>query len=304
MIETKKSNISYSLPGPLLRALNDSFSLIVDQNEVVSPKAFQVTKNYNAKSDVFRELQFIYDFVQKTIFLSLNLFMHDEPCDYIDISKFRNLRKIEVNRIAIDKVYGLKVLRPQMCEVHCIRSLAGIEEIVVECGGDKSEGHLWNELKVADFSYNGLTKIDNAFEFTPMLQHLNLSNNRLVSVTAIKWLPNLKSLNLNFNRLTEIPLFHADTSRRLQVLLIANNYVEDLTGVTCLDGLCELDLSMNCLLDHSTLLPVSTLAALQYLNLKGNPMSCHPKHRQVSAAYLHKNTSSGVVSFEWWYTSF
>jgi Leucine-rich repeat (LRR) protein len=263
---------------------------------VLTPKAFQVTKNYNAKSDVFRDLQFIYDFVQKTICLKLNLFANDEPIDHIDISKFRCLRKIEVHRISIEKIYGLKQLRPQIVEMHCVRSLDKVDDVILYCGGDRSNGHLWNALEVADFSYNMLTKIDNSFEFTPMLQKLNLSNNKLVSVNAIKWLPSLKELNLSFNRLTEIPLFHVQV--HLQVLLCGNNFVEDLTGISCLDGLIELDLSENCLLDHSTLLPLSTLAALQYLNLKGNPIECHPKHRQVSSTYLHKNTSSVVVRIE------
>lgn len=66
-------------------------------------------------------------------------------------------------------------------------------------------------------------------------------------------------------------------------------------GLLYLDNLVTLDLSCNCLVDHQTLSPVAHLAALQWLNLEGNPLSFHPNHRNITAKYLHSNTRTVKV---------
>lgn len=167
-----------------------------------------------------------------------------------------------------------------------------IDDIITYCGGDNSNGFVWNELKYADFSYNNLKTIDTSLEFAQWLQQLNLSNNQLISCEAIKWLPNLKILNLSFNRLQTIPIFHLESTKRLQILILNHNFIENLNGLQRLDALIEFDLSNNCLLDHTLLLPLNTLITLKYLNLYGNPLYCHPNHRQATSYYLHKNTAS------------
>uniref|UniRef100_A0A1A9VPN5 Uncharacterized protein n=1 Tax=Glossina austeni TaxID=7395 RepID=A0A1A9VPN5_GLOAU len=98
-------------------------------------------------------------------------------------------------------------------------------------GGDNSNGFVWKELKLADFSYNPLPTVDTSLTFAQCLQHLNLRHNQLFSVKAIKWLPNLKTSDLSFNRLTQIPQFHMDAYKRLQTLNMSNNLVEQLTGI-------------------------------------------------------------------------
>ena len=92
--------------------------------------------------------------------------------------------------------------------------------------------------------------------------------------------------------MTHIPTFHVDAMKRLRILSISNNFLEDISGISRLDSLTELDLSGNCIVDHSNLLPLSTLVSLCYLNLLENPVACHPKHRVATVRYLHKNTSS------------
>ncbi|XP_021700216.1 serine/threonine-protein kinase 11-interacting protein isoform X1 [Aedes aegypti] len=282
-----------SLSGSLLRALNDAFSLIVDKNETLPPQSFQVVKPHNAKSDVFRDIQFIYDFVQKTIILSLNQFINDDPYEFeVDISKFRSLRKLEIQKIPISQITGIQQMRSQLTEIVCIRSISHVKDVITSCGGDNSNGFTWNELKAANFSYNMMHQIDSSLEFTPWLENLNLSHNQIVSVSAIKWLPNLRVLNLSYNKLTHIPSFHVDAMKKIQVFHISNNFIEDLSGISRLLCLSELDASGNCIVDHTALLPVSTLASLCFLNLKDNPLACHPKHRQATARYLNRNTST------------
>lgn len=48
----------------------------------------------------------------------------------------------------------------------------------------------------------------------------------------------------------------------------------------------------NYLVDHDSLIPLAYLAALQLLNLQGNPLSYHPQHRIRSVRCLHKNTAT------------
>lgn len=294
-----KPLILFLLLGDLLRSLNDSFSLIIDENEMVPAQTFQVTKPNNSKSNVFRELMFIYDFIQKTLILKLTKFLDDELDDdkcKIDINKFRSLTILEIQRVPINRIVGLQQLRSQLLEIKAERSLTNIKDLIMFCAGDNSNGFIWNSLRRADFSYNNLEVIDSSFEFTPYLQHLNLSHNKIYQISALVWCPNLKVLNLSFNQLTTIPKLNVESHRRLQSLIINDNLIEDISGLVRLDNLLELDLSGNCMLDHSLLLPLCTLNALRYLNLSGNPLAFHPKHRSATCRYLSKNAS--IVPFQ------
>lgn len=260
-----------------------------------------MVKPINAKSSVFPDLQLVHDFVQKTTLLKLTYFPSEHYFEgAIDIAKFRALRRLEVNKINIGQVVGIQPLRGQLQHLICVKSLTSVDDIITRCGGDNSNGFVWNELKTADFSYNSLRSVDTALEFAQHLQHLNLRHNKLTSVAAIKWLPHLKTLDLSYNCLTHLPQFHMEACKRLQLLNISNNYVEELLDVAKLDALYNLDLSDNCLLEHSQLLPLSALMSLIVLNLQGNPLACNPKHRQATAQYLHKNSATVkfVLDFE------
>lgn len=289
------SEYKITLTGSLLRSLNDSFSLITDPHEACTPRTFQVLKPNNAKSDVFRELQIIYDFVQKTQVLCLTTIPSEEHFDgIIDITKFRSLRRLEVQRIPIQQIIGIQRLRAHLRELICnSKCIDSIESIISHCGGDIANGFMWNELQMADFSYNRLQTIDCSLEFVSNLQQLNLSHNNIVSVDAIRWLPNLKKLNLSYNNLTKIP--QHIVSRRLQTLILSNNFIEDLSGLPRLDAINELNLSDNCILDHASLSPLQSLIALQHLQLHSNPISCHENHRNLTVQYLHRNTKSEKV---------
>ncbi|XP_073823890.1 uncharacterized protein isoform X2 [Musca autumnalis] len=289
-----------TLSGTLLRALNDAFTLIADSLEAGEVQNFQVLKPMNSKPPVFRDLQLIHDFVQKTALLCLVHYPGDEYYGKIDISKFCTLKRLEVQKIDIKQLAGIQRLRGQLEHLICIKSIKTVDDIITHCGGDNSNGFVWNELKNADFSYNNLQCVDTSLEFAQYLQHLNLRHNKLQSVKAIKWLPHLKTLDLSFNRLTQIPQFHMDACKRLQSLNMSNNLLEDLMGIVKLDALTDLDLSDNFLLDHTYLLPLSALITLKFLNLFGNPLHCHPKHRLATCQYLHKNCSTVkfVLDFE------
>ncbi|XP_023296483.2 uncharacterized protein LOC111679191 isoform X2 [Lucilia cuprina] len=295
------SEFTLTLSASLLRALNDSFTLIADSLEIGDIQNFQVVKPINSKSPVFRDLQLVHDFVQKTTLLCIIQYPGEECFEgKIDITKFRALKRLEIQKVQVKQICGLQPLRAQMQHLICNKSIKCVDEIITHCGGDNSNGFVWNELKIADFSYNNLRTVDTSLEFAQYLQHLNLRHNQLQSVKAIKWLPHLKTLDLSFNRLQFIPQFHMDAYKRLQSLNMSNNLLEDLMGIVKLDALTDLDLSDNCLLDHTYLLPLSAISTLKFLNLYGNPLQCHPKHRLASSQYLHKNCSSVkfILDFE------
>lgn len=67
------------------------------------------------------------------------------------------------------------------------------------------------------------------------------------------------------------------------------------TGMQNLECLTELDLSYNCLMEHSVLWPLEKMSALLWVSLEGNPLSYHPKHRLLSVKHLHPALSDSKV---------
>lgn len=78
----------------------------------------------------------------------------------------------------------------------------------------------------------------------------------------------------------------------LQVLVLKNNFIEDLTGLSSLVNVVQLDLNQNSIIEHNLLSSLSHLTSLQCLNVQNNPLSFHPNHRNLTCSYLYKNLSS------------
>lgn len=189
---------------------------------------------HNARTAEMCDLQLIYDFVQKTRILCVTHFAAAAAADAqqqsVDITKFRNLRRLEISKLPVGRVRGIQKLRAHLQELKCVQSIDSVEEIISHCGGDRATGFAWNELHTVDFSYNRLRKVDSSLEFVTALQYLNLSHNNIDSVDAIKWLKNLKHLNLSYNRLAFVPTLNVEAPRRLRVLMLASNLIEDMQG--------------------------------------------------------------------------
>lgn len=276
-----------SLSTSLLRKMNESFKSIFKLNE-------SHTSNFNVIPDKeniigqFLDLQLLYDFVQKTIALKVysegdNAFKNQT----VDISLFKNLKLLEIHRSSSSVLTGIKNLRSQLEYLICIRSIKNLRDILENCGGDKVQGFLWNKLKEAVFSHNNLDNLDTSLEFVPQLSSINLSHNHIQNAQCINCLFNLRYLNLGFNQIETIPAFNGQLSISLQVLILRNNYIDDIKELAVLVNLCELDLSNNCLIEHNQLIPLGNLENLQRLILVGNPLCYHPKHRRKTLMYLH-----------------
>lgn len=220
-----------SLSTKLLKELNESFGLIAEEREALS-STFQVVSTSNSKMELLLDLQFLHDFIQRAI--GLKLIEDTRTPGLVNINKFKNLKLLEIRRIPVNQIMGLQGLRTQLQYLVCVRSLDSLQEVFVSCGGDKSHGFVWSELKEAVLSYNNLETIDSSVEYVPWLQILDVSHNSIVNAQAIGMLPNLKHLNLGFNHLEAVPVFKRDLCRNLQVLILKGNYIEDLTGMRVL----------------------------------------------------------------------
>lgn len=279
-----------SLSATLLRKLNVSFSKLFKQSE----DSFHVVSSSGDIIESFLDLQFVYEFLQKTI--ALKILPGTGNHSTIDLNVFRNLKLLEIHRFSLNLIQGIKSLRTQLQYLTCMRSLSALKEVLEWCGGDRSQGFVWCELKEAVFSHNGISNLDASLEFTPCLQILDLSHNRIQNAQPLNCLTHLECLNLSFNRLESLPNFSNNIAAKLQVLVLRNNYIEDIQELAVLSKLIELDLANNCLMDHKALGPLSSLPFLRCLILQGNPLSFHQQHRSVTARYLHLNTlSSGFV---------
>ncbi|KAK5649987.1 hypothetical protein RI129_001016 [Pyrocoelia pectoralis] len=285
------SSSKLSLSSNLLSMLNNSFVLLSEQRDSFT-SSFQVLNNCNIDAETFIDLQFVYDFIQRSVSLKLIHDIQDTKSDVVDITKFKNLRFLELQKIDVTSLIGLQTLRTQLQYLICVRSIPSLKSVLEKCGGDKSEGFVWCELKEAIFSHNNLKEIDSSLELVPWLNTLDLSYNQIQDGRPLNSLPNLKYINLSYNYLESAPPFSGQLCTRIQVLGLSNNFIEDIRELMVLTNLCELDLSNNCLLQHQSLVPLSCLAALQWLNLDGNPLSFHPHHRTRTAQLLHVNTAT------------
>lgn len=287
----------------MLRALNDSFSLIVREGSVTPPgqksRDFIVTAGTESRSPVFFDLQLIYDFVQILSHLHINQLVTDQSVEgTVDLINFRNLQKLEIQKLPVQKLVSLRRLRNQLSELSCQQCLKHSQDILLFCGGDRAGEQVWTELRVINFSYNGLEQIDDSFRWTPWVHTLNLSHNCLTtaSLLPLKCLPNLKSLDLSYNKLEAIPELSSEASRKLRSLKLQANSIHSISELAGFDGLTDLDLSSNCLLFDETLAPLSALASLRVLSLLRNPLAFTPRHRMVAINCLHSNTSTVKVS--------
>lgn len=286
----------------MLRALNDSFSLIVREGAGTPPgepsRDFIVTNYSEARSSVFVDLQLIYDFIQVLGHVHLNQLVTDDEVEgMVDLANFRNLHKLEIHKLSVLKLVNLHKLRSQLREMTCQQCLRSCQDALLYCGGDRSSEQLWTELRVLNLAYNGLEVIDNSVRLTPWVHTLNLSHNRLTtaSLVSLSCLPNLKSLDLSFNKLTAMPPLTPDASRKLQTLRLQANSIHSIAEVASFEALTELDLSSNRLLHAENLVALCALASLRVLNLLRNPLAFSPRHRSQVINCLHSNTSTVKV---------
>ncbi|XP_071565929.1 serine/threonine-protein kinase 11-interacting protein isoform X1 [Temnothorax nylanderi] len=278
-----------SLSTKQLRSLNEAFLLIVSESEDLD-SSFHVCNS--SKVDIFRDVKFLHDFVQKTIGLKVTHCSSDVRVT-IDISKFRHLKYLELKQVPVELLKGLQSVRGQLESIVCAgrKGVSTIYQLLAACGGDAGVGFVWASLKHLVLPHNALKCLDKSLELTPWLQILDLSHNMITNAKEISCLSNLRYVNLGYNKLEQVPTFNKAVLHSLQVLVLKNNYIDNLSGLRGLECLTELDLSFNCLTEHSVLWPLRKMSTLLWLSLEGNPLSYHLKHRILTIKYLHPSLS-------------
>ncbi|XP_063216665.1 serine/threonine-protein kinase 11-interacting protein isoform X2 [Bacillus rossius redtenbacheri] len=283
----------FSLTASLLRKLNDAFLIIVDREELCS--AFQVVSVSHEQDELFHNLHFLHDFVQKVLALKVD---RDYPARAplsrscaLNVAKFKSLRYLEIRKVPVHSVTGLQELRPQLHAIVCVQCVHRLEELLSRCGGDQSGDSAWDELREAVFSYNSLTSLDSSLSLAPWLQVLDLSHNNLRTGEGLELLPCLRYLNLGYNCLVSVPVLSEEACTKLQTLILKNNFIESAAGLAGLDSLAELDLSCNMVARYDSLRALRGTPALATLCLDGNPLCFCADYRARVAETLHHNTA-------------
>ncbi|KAK9879338.1 hypothetical protein WA026_004189 [Henosepilachna vigintioctopunctata] len=276
-----------SLTNHVLDKINNLVDLYIKQLMINNPTCIDVSDQTSTET-MKKNIQIIYSLMQNIAHLKVIADIVEVDSS-IDISHFRHLQILEIQKIDILKITGINSLRVHLHHLICVRSIESLKSLLEECGADFSSRHVWAELKNLVLPYNGLSCLDSSIENAPWLTSLDLSHNELITADEVNLLSNLKYLNLSYNKLPRMPKFSGQLCNRLQILNVSNNFLEDLSELETLVNISELDLSDNCLIDHTTLEAISHMATLQWLSLTGNPLSYHIKHSSRTCVYLHLN---------------
>lgn len=116
----------------------------------------------------------------------------------------------------------------------------------------------FRDLQVLDASFNVFTSLS-CLSFNLHLTKLDLSNNKVKKLEGLEHMNNLMSLDLSANDLAGHMNFNKFNFSNLQILSLAENKIELVTGLECLPNLRVLNLNDNrlegisCLLNHSHL---------------------------------------------------
>lgn len=205
-----KSNI-LTLSTRTLYNLLSSVDLLEEQSS-----SFHVKQPQNFKAELLRDLQYLFNYIHETKTLKLYLDSYDDSPE-INITKFKKLISLEFSKVDVNTVKGLQVLRSQIQKLICQKTQNTLNEILTNCGGDKSLASCWNELKEASFVSNNIIELDQSLECAPWLHTLDLSHNEITNFEALSCLVNLKYLNLSYNKLENVSILKGQICNRLQV---------------------------------------------------------------------------------------
>lgn len=205
-----KSTLSLSIN--YLEKLN-----LFTENIEESSQSFHIAENNIIRTkNRLRDIQFISSLFERTVNLKIYPDLQDELLN-INITRFSNIKTLEIFKIDINLLVGLQKLRSQLQDLTCCWSLQEFSDVLMKCGGDNSQPYSWNDLKTAKFSHNNIMEMDNSFNWTLSLHSLDISHNKLSAVDLTNQLPNLKYLNISYNKLTRVPCFRGPICSRLQV---------------------------------------------------------------------------------------
>ena len=275
---------SLSLTGQFLSQFliyYDSYANNQSQNLIRSSLRF------NVKSAA-REMTYIRECFEKVQCLKLLVDVRYPLENPIQLFPFAKIKVLVIKKCPVEMIFGLKRLRRQLQTFVLNYSLSSFDEVIVDCGGDQAEAEEWQNLDELDLSYNSIFEIkDSRLSLIHSITKLDLSHNQLSEErTDLRELDKLLQINLGYNFLKHIPFFHANTMGSIHTLILRNNNLSALDGIETLRQMSVLDLGYNCLDLHTILDRLDALDFLHNLQLIGNPLSYHKRHRMLTLQKL------------------
>lgn len=273
------------LTVPVLQKLNESFLLINEHVSNSKETSVQVPADIIVEQRLLDDLAFLLRLVRRAPGLRLvSAGPHragEQPrSTVVSVEHFHSLRHLALHKVQLSDVQGVAAVAPRLSSL-C-------------CDGDPrpllAAAPAWPELRTATFCRAGLTAAPAPLAAAaPSLAVLDLGRNRLSDAAGADFsaFRSLSRLGLAYNLFETVP---SGLPPDLVALGLACNYVDTIRDVSRLRSLAELDLSGNCLAEHTCLAPLARLPALRRLDLRGNPLAFHPRHRALAAAAaLHLN---------------
>ncbi|XP_052804565.1 uncharacterized protein LOC128234391 [Mya arenaria] len=228
----------------------------------------------------------LYDFVLKVKALKI---IHGSSTmrTPVKIARFQSITVLEVKKLPIHMVEGLSRVRGQLSEITVSKCLQDVKDLLEICGGDRSPGLVWSYLRNLYLSFNSLKHLDTSLRFVPFVEVLDLSHNNLTETKEyLTYLTELTRVNLGYNMLSVVPTFSSTCKHKLGTIVLRSNQLDKIDGIEELQGLQELDIADNFLLDHKCLEPLEELTRLNVLCVSGNPMCYKPQHRILTVGHL------------------
>ncbi|EDV28208.1 uncharacterized protein TRIADDRAFT_53577 [Trichoplax adhaerens] len=267
-----------------------------DENHQSLEKDFDIiTVKDHLRKKGNEDILVIYDFMQKAIKLKLinhGATLWNSP--KINLSRFRSLQSLEIKKIPLSCIAGLKFLRPQLKSLTFTRCVQHLSEVLISCCSDRTVPSLWSKLEVADFGHNSITSVDDSLNFLPMLQTLLLNDNRLLNKNCNfeMIMCNISVLNLGYNNLDKIPVMSYETKKSLKVLILKNNSLDNIEGIKDYKNLEILDLSGNLITSHTILSPLASLHSLcNTFILDGKQLTSQELKAKITNNFNIKQTS-------------
>ncbi|XP_065348714.1 serine/threonine-protein kinase 11-interacting protein isoform X1 [Cloeon dipterum] len=268
-----------ALTAALAQKLNAAFFLITAPSDQMNDDSllFQVVTHSSSNAKM-HDLHFLHDFVQRVEALKLT-HGSDTLQGNLDLSKFRNLKELTLERIPLHMVTGMQLLQPRLEYIRISRSVGRVEDLLGQTE--------WPHLHNLSLPHNNLSALDSSLAWATSLKEVDLRHNVITNTNGLEQLPNLVTLDLSYNHLCAVPRLHKNTSRTLKSFAIAHNMLENLNGLEAFSNLEIYHCGWNCLVDPKVLASLSKLPHLQKLWLTGNPMTRMTDCRVRVARRLH-----------------
>lgn len=197
----------------------------------------------------------------------------------VDLSTFKNVEQLTINRYPVDKIYNMGSLRDTVKELKVtntklrnIVELAMCEEVHKHIE-NANDSHVWLKVTQLDLSHNRIEVIDEAIRLLPHIESLTLNNNLLSEISNVTLLPRLSQLYLASNNFTTLP---HDLHTRLGYIVyidLSQNKLTSLASFSKLYSLEGLDVSCNRIEKIEEVKNIGHLPCLENLRLTGNPVS-------------------------------